>query len=778
MQRKQSAARVTAARPGTYWAAAPREDLGAHLVERIDRFYTDCRNSGRVEIWRRIRELSFGRDPDGDRSTFRVSFGGAQGETTEIRINHFRNLLDHVFAITTQTRPAFEAKADNGDSRTLAERQIAEAIIDHHLNEPGGLETAAKMAARYAIHLGEGYLYQWWDDAGGEPFGVEPDLMPEDQAKVDQHQVELAEYEQRATMMIAQQQMGGMPANDNGGMGMELPEPPQPPEVEWLERLKYQGAPKFLAIPPEDLIRDPDLESTDWSWVGVRRQANRWDLAAQFPESADVIRADVTNRKRDLGLRRTRSHESDSDQVEIVEFYFRKSSALPDGRWVLLVGETVVHDGPNPYRTLPVHAMVPGHEFQEPYGYGASMDLLAVQQIRDGVASCIVSNIAALGIQKVWSPDDVETYDLGQGLLHVKTGVKPEGLKLLEDTRTQHEALDWLRQEGELGSGINATTRGEPPSNVKSGVSQAFAHSMSIQANAPVQWAWASMLQSAATGLIQLYQDFAQTPRLIEIAGKGKAYQAHQFTADDIATIRSVSVNLGNPMMRTTAGRTEVAQMFFDKVVEGRPVITPQQFFTLIETGRLDEITESAEAFRLLIASENEKLRTGTDDQGAPIEVLVSKYDRHPEHIVEHLAILADPMIRYDQGIVGRVFMQVEAHRYWWHYLAQFEPDSLAALGMPPPPPPTTPIMPPPDAARAGAMPIMPPPPPMMIGPDGQPMGPPPGAPPGPGAGPGGPPPANDNGAPKPGPGMPGLPSGAQVPPEVAAQATNPGMTM
>lgn len=762
MQRKSNSAKA-GRRPEAYWAAEKEpQGLSAAMVDRIRRYYDDCRSSGRIDVWRRIRDLSFGRDPDGDRTTFRVNFGGDQGETVEIRINHFRNLLDHVYAITTQTRPAFEAKADNGDSRTLAMRQIADALIDHHLNEPGGLEEEAKRAARYAIHLCEGYLYQWWDQNAGDAHGVEPYLSADDQAKADEYNAQVDDYERQVSMLTD----ASVPANDNAG-GAALPEPPQQPEVEWLERLKYTGAPRFLALPPEDLIRDPDLESTDWSWVMVRRQANRWDLAAQFPEHAGVILADETDRKRDLGLRRVRAHATGGDQVEIYELYHERTPALPEGRWAILIGEEVIHDGPNPYRTLPVHAMVPGHEFQEPYGYGASMDLLAVQQMRDGVASCVLSNIAALGLQKVWSEDDVSTFDLGHGLMHVKSGTKPEGLKLLESTETQEKALEWLRTEGELTSGINATTRGEPPSNIKSGVSQAFAHSMSIQANAPVQWAWGAFLQATATGLIQLYQDFAQAPRVISIAGKGKQYQVAQFTAEDVSGIRSVSVNLGNPLMRTTAGRAEVAQMFFDK-----QVISPQQYFALIETGRLEDLTESAEAFRMLIASENEKLRSGVDDQGAPIEVLVSKYDNHPQHILEHLAILADPMIRYDQAIVSRIFMTVEAHRYWWHYLAQYEPDALLVQQMPPPPPSPVPIMPPPDAARAGAQPIMPPPPPMPIGPDGKPIAP---AGPPPGAG-GPPPPANDNGAPQPAPGMPGLPEGADIPPEIAQQAMNPGM--
>jgi hypothetical protein len=615
-------------------------------------------------------------------------------------------------------------------------------------------------------------------------YGVESYLSEDEQPLWDAHQKAMGEHEQaveRHGQMMAQRMLQGAqdpegaPANDS-----DMPEPPEaptPPDVTWLERLRNKGAPRFLAIPPEDLIRDPDLESTEWSWVMVRRQANRWDLAAQFPKHADYIRAADPDKKQRLGLRRERARKEGSDQVEIFEFYHPPASGLEHGRWAVLVGEKVVHVGDMPYRRIPVHSMVPGHEFQEPYGYGASMDLLAIQQARDSIASIVVSNIEALGLQKIQTRRGAalpEVFQLEHGLICVQSDEEIQPLKLLESTETQEKALEWLRQEGELTSGINATTRGDAPPSIKSGVGQAFAHSMSIQANAPVQWSWGALLQSAASALIELYQDFATTPRVIEIAGKAKGYHVAQFLGDDLKGIRSVSVNLGNPLMRTTAGRAEVAQMFFDA-----KAITPPQYFELIETGRMEALTEAAESFRILLASENEKLRSGKDDENKPVEVLVSKYDRHHEHIPETVAILADPMIRYQPDVVQRVFAHLEAHRYWWAWLTQNEPDMAMALGIPPAPPSMTPIMPPPDAAAMGLQPIMPMPPMMPPGPGGPgaPPGP-PGPPPGPGGPPGPRPPPQGPMPPEPSPKGPGLPQGAELPPEVAAQANRPGMTM
>jgi hypothetical protein len=753
---------------GQYWAAeTDPEKFASFLGDRIDRYYDDVEGSGRANVWRRIQELSFGRDPDNDRSSAQLVFGGQAGETTELRINHFRAVLDQVYAITTQTRPSFEAKADNGDSRTLAERQVAEALVDHHLDEPEGLEDAAKKVARIAIHMTEGYLYLWWDDQGGKIHGVEPYLEGEDAEKQAAYEDELASYEEQAAAQEAAALMGVAPANDNALT------PPERPEVNWLQRLKFQGAPRFMAIPPEDLIRDPDIEGGDWQWIAVRRVANRWDLAAVFPKHAEFLRSVTTDEKLDrLNLRRKRNKGAESDQVSIYEFYHLPSHALPQGRYSILVDDEVIHDGPMPYRRLPVIPCVPGHEFHEPYGYGPSMDMLAIQQAYDSISSIIVSNIEALGLQKLWTPrgQKPDPYELGFGLLAVESDVEPKPLKLLESTETQEKAVQWLHSEiGQMGS-VSDVSRGAPPPSLKSGVSLTYMDGITIRNNSPTQGAWARMLQAAASFLIELYQDFGTVPRIIEIAGKSKTYQAVEFTSDRIKGIRSVSVDLGNPLARTVAGRTEVAQLFFDK-----GAITPTQFFEIIETGRLEPMTESAESSRLLIANENEMLRSGTDEKGQPIQTLVSKYDQHHLHIPEHEAILDDPMARYDQAITGRVRRENDLHRYWWNYLSRFEPDMATARGIPVIPPPMMPIMPPPELA--GMPPILPAPPPMPMGPDGKPMPPPPG-------GPGGP--ANDNGGPMPGapadgpagvgpgPGMPGMPEGSALPADVAAQATNP----
>jgi hypothetical protein len=754
-----------------YWAAEPDvERYAAFLSDRISRYYSDCEASGRIEIWKRIRELSFGRCPDSDRTSLGLLFGGEAGETTEVRVNDFRALLDTVYAITTQTRPAFEARADNGDSRTLAQRQIADAIIAHHLNEPGGMEAAAKQAARFAIHMTEGYVFAWWDMNAGDVYGVEPYLEPEDEQKVAEYEQAKGEYDQQAAMLMDT----SVPANDNGG-GASLPEPPPEPEVTWLERLRYQGAPRFLAIPPEDLIRDPDLESIDWSWVMVRRQANRWDLATQFPEHAEHIRCATKDRKSRIGLRRERSRADSTDQIEIFEMFHKPTSALPRGRWSILVDDRVVYDGMMPYRRLPVHSMVPGHEFQEPYGYGASMDLLGLQQARDSIFSIMLSNVEALGLARLWTPygPTPDSFTMEHGLVNVQSAEKPEVLDLVPNNDVPEKLFEIDGRSMEQLSGVNQTTRGQPPPESKSGVSHAFLHSMSIQNNAPVQDAWQRVLQSLAAGTIELYQDFAETPRIISIAGKGKSYQAVQFTNKKIDRVRNVSVDLGNPMMRVLAGRVTIADQYLQLKLIG-----PQEHMELIETGRLESITEAAEAFALLIAAENEKLRSGVDEEGEPVEVLVSKYDQHHLHIPEHNAILADPMIRYDQEVTRRIFETNELHRYWWNYLSRFEPDMAQAHGIPIIPPPTMPIMPPKQLAAMNMPPILPlPPMPMPGAPPGGPGAPAGGPPPRP-KGDGPPKPANDNGAPEAGPGMPGLPKGAQVPPEVAAQATNPGMTI
>jgi hypothetical protein len=79
------------------------------------------------------------------------------------------------------------------------------------------------------------------------------------------------------------------------------------------------------------------------------------------------------------------------------------------------------------------------------------------------------------------------------------------------------------------------------------------------------------------------------------------------------------------------------------------------QYFTVLNTGRLDSMMEGDQAELLLIRSENEKMM-----DAIPVSALA--LDNHALHIQEHKAILADPDLRNDPMLVQITLNHIQEH--------------------------------------------------------------------------------------------------------------------
>ena len=146
----------------------------------------------------------------------------------------------------------------------------------------------------------------------------------------------------------------------------------------------------------------------------------------------------------------------------------------------------------------------------------------------------------------------------------------------------------------------------------------------------------------------------------------------------------------------STAGRVQMA----DNLIQMGVITNPEQYFSVINSGRLDVMTEGANSQNLLIKAENEKLSEGETD------VVATAVDKHSLHIREHMNVLADPDLRLDVALVGRVLSHIQEHI---SLLQTTDPNLLALIGEQPlgpaqgspvspenagPEQPTTPIQP------------------------------------------------------------------------------------
>ena len=621
-----------------YWAAKPDEEFASDLSNAIMQYYRQMDATGRTDVWRRSVRTYYGLDAEGSwRNSSAITYGGEQGELVMLRVNHYRNLIQHMLTMTTASRPSFSARAMNDDQRSLVQARVAEGLIDYYLDEYK-VEDDSVRAVEYALVFGEGWLSLTWDEQKGDQYGVEQVHVIGDD---------------------------GLEVYDEMGMPV------------MRERIVYTGDISTYVSGPMDVVRDIGRRDNDHDWLAQRMMVNRYDLMERYPEHAE----DVENLQANLADSESLMFDyvnsypttESQDIIPVYYFYHRETDALPRGRHAILAGNTLLHDGPMPYSEIPIYPLVPSMQFNTSSGYSGNWDLLALSQAMDSLMTTAMTNHEAFGVQNVLVPygSDIDVTDLSGGLRMVQYNAaagEPKPLELLSISSHTYRMMDAIQSMMETLSGVNSVARGNPEKNLESGAALALVHSMAIQYNNGLQRAYGRMMESAVTGLVRMLQRYASTPRLAEVLGANERPNLIEFTGDDIAAVRRIKVDLSSPLLRTAAGRVQLA----DRLLE-RQAITAQQYMDVVATGRLNPILDGPRAELSLIKSENELMNSGQRGRATPL-------DNHRLHIQEHKVILADPATRFNDELTSVVLDHIKEHAT----MAQEHPEMMILTGQEP----------------------------------------------------------------------------------------------
>jgi len=227
-------------------------------------------------------------------------------------------------------------------------------------------------------------------------------------------------------------------------------------------------------------------------------------------------------------------------------------------------------------------------------------------------------------------------------------------IRALNLTNTPKEIFDYvgmLEKSMETLSGINSVSRGNPDPNLRSGNALALVQSMSLQFMSGLQQSYVGLIEDLGMGVINILKDYAATPRMAAIVGKTNRSYMREFTGDDLSSISRVSVEIANPLSRTTAGRLEMGEQLLQMGL----IKSPQQYFSILNTGSLDVMTEDEQHQLFLIKAENEYLSEGKPQ----VAVFI---DDHDLHIKEHGSVLSDPEMRQRPEIVAAVLAHIQEH--------------------------------------------------------------------------------------------------------------------
>lgn len=581
-----------------YWASADTRTCADEVLKRCNDYWTFCQSKGWFTLWRR---LYYAYNPN-RYSLAQTIQAGESNEYRTIKVNHFRNLLEHIQTLSITDRPAWQPQSVNSDSRSAKQTIIAEGVLDYYMREKR-VERHLRDATRNSLLFSEGFVSEQWNPNLGNPIATD----------------------------------------------------------EETGETRHDGDLHYASHEPVDIVRDPNLKSySQRSWLVVRTYENKWDLASKFPEYTDEISntpSGSTIRNHYLGGNFLDSSNL-SDQIVLLTFYHVKSPACPDGRQMQMLADgTVLSDGILLYKHIPVHRIVPSDQIGTPMGQSVSQDLLPLQEMIDAHYTTILSINENYGIPKILLPigSNVMTDTLSAGFTTISYNAavgKPDILMMPTAPDGLFKAMAQLQSDMETLSGVNSVSRGNPEASLKSGSALALVQSMAIQFNAPLQQSYVQLLEDVGTATIEILQDYAQTPRIVQIAGKrNKGIIQQAFSTKDIDSISRVQVQAGNALSKTVSGRLSIAQ----DLLQNKIITNAQEYLMVLETGELEPLTQGPTAELLNLATENEMLLENMD-----VPVLFT--DNHVLHISEHAAVASDPLIRTNPAQFAVIAKHIQEH--------------------------------------------------------------------------------------------------------------------
>jgi hypothetical protein len=581
-----------------YFANEPRETIAPRLMDMVSRFYDEVERNGRLALWRRSHRYYFALDEQGFHEASTIRSTGSNGQLSLLKANHYRNLLRHLYTLTTQQRTVFDCRANNTDYKSQVQTILGRNILEYYLREQH-LDAVLRQAADVAIPYGEAYVEVEWDAERGED--AAGDLDTEELLKT-------------------------------GDVTTRVYEP--------------------INV-PRPCRADGDSRS---DWYILRRRHNKYDLAAKHPEQAQAILrcSDESSDKNTEYVGYQVPSDDDSDLVWLYTLYHGRTPACPLGRQVKFLNADIVLEYDRlQYAELPVFAMIPARQHGTTFGYTVAFDLLCVQEAIDQLYSIIHSNQATFGVQNIWMRpgSNISTTQLAGALNVIESAEKPEPINLTHTPPEIFNFLQGLETLGEVLSGVNSVARGQPEASLKSGNALALVASQAVQFSNDLQAAYIKLTEDVGTAVLRTLQTRATLPRTAVIAGKDNKSYAKEFVRNDIKDISRVVVDAGNPVSRTIAGRMQMA----DNLLQARLIQRPEQYIQVMETGTIEPMVDEERAEILLINAENEALR-----EGRPVVVIA--VDRHAQHIKNHRAVLADPEARQDPSVVNPTLVHIQEH--------------------------------------------------------------------------------------------------------------------
>lgn len=367
--------------------------------------------------------------------------------------------------------------------------------------------------------------------------------------------------------------------------------------------------------------------------------------------------------------------EAREDAALVIEKYEMPSESHPEGRLIIVAGETLVHDGPLPYingedgtRGYPFAKQVCLESLGNFFGGSVVERIIPVQRAYNAVKNRKheFMNRIAMGVLAVEDgsvdTDALEEEGLPPGkiLVYRQGSAPPVMLNAGQVPAEFGREEEKLLNEFVMISGVSeVTTYSQVPSNVASGT----AISLLLEQDDTRISLTADSLREAVKRIgrhiIRLYKQFADAPRMKRVVGDGGEVEVMQFRAGDLGS-EDVTFDTENEIEDSLSTRRA---MVYDLLGLGLfadengiiPARTKAKLLEILGFGNWEQSRDADEAHLAKAERENFELKSR--------DVVPDSVDDHALHITEHTKLCVSAPCEKDEKFRARVTAHINKHK-------------------------------------------------------------------------------------------------------------------
>lgn len=591
----------------TYFAA-DAQNLVARVAGRVE----ECAQDFDFSHCATAREHLFESSVEMGSQT-QVTRVGAEGEQLKVRASRPKAIRESLVGLWLNAPINWRATAKTADAQSRGAVAGAQSLLESEWKR--GMSTFALTWAKAACAYREAYAFPDWNKGGGEP-----------------------------TM-----------GDDSG-------------------HIFFEGATRVRLIMPWDCVFDLAYKSwEELPWVAVRTTENKWAVAALEAGGPDKGEAEsdeefnARQAKRQAILTASewmppkfrRRISKDTDTIGVWHLFHRSDAAVPGGLSLRFINPQVMLGQPGPCRRIPVKRACPAVREDTPLGDSQWLSILGLDQLLNSTDSAVASNFDALATQIVATDPSMSIETHPSGLIQMKVPAgsnRPEGVNLVRNPEGYGDWREAVKADELDIVGLNDVSQGQPDTAQMNAAAFAQLRGAAIERNTGAQKMMFAAIAELGLELLLLCAENMSGEQYLSVAGKSGALNipTRKVYPSQLGMLSEVAVDIGTPQEQSPAGRGELLTHYIQ--IGAINASNAEQIPHVIETGRMEPVTDPAKMESLLIDFENQQISFG---ETPPVHAR----QNHLRHYQGHAVNCSNPTILGDPAA-----MEADEAHCDWHY--------------------------------------------------------------------------------------------------------------